>query len=380
MLYTTLVLPFLLPVPHAQLNTLAKAGGLKYFGTATDNPELTDTAYVAALSNTSDFGQITPGNSQKWDTIEPSNGTSSFTNGDAITALAQKNDQLVRCHNLVWYSQLPSWVSDGTWTNATLTAVLKTHITTEVTHYKGQCYAWDVVNEALNDDATFRADVFYNALGEDFIRIAFETAATADPVVKLYYHDYDIETAGAKASAALNIVKKLQAAGTKINGSFESFAGVEVALTELDIRMTLPSTTALLTQQSTDYENAVGACVAVANCVGVTYSWVPSTFSGQGAACLFDEDLERKPAYYGVMSALSGAKQPTVTGLVATATSSSSSAAKSATTVVLSPSGITTSYIALSTSAITSSTTFSTISPSASAVAVKTEDDDACEV
>jgi endo-1,4-beta-xylanase len=183
-------------------------------------------------------------------------------------------------------------VSGGTWTNATITAVLKAHITTEMTHYKGQCYAWDVVNEALNDDATFRTYVFYNALGEDYIRIAFETAAAADPNVKLYYNDYNIETTGVKATAALNIVKTLQASGTKIDGvgfqghfivgssplkaalvsNLETFTalGVEVALTELGIRMTLPSTTALLTQQSMDYEDAVGACVAVANCVGVT--------------------------------------------------------------------------------------------------------------
>jgi endo-1,4-beta-xylanase len=202
-------------------------------------------------------------------------------------------------HGVFLIFPYPPWmlivpVSSGTWTSETLTAVLTTHITTEVTHYKGQCYAWDVVNEALNDDtdATFRANVFYNTIGEDYIRIAFETAAAADPDAKLYYNDYSIESAGAKATAALNIVKSLKASGTKIDGvgfeshfivgstpstaaimsSMEAFIalGVEVAITELDIRMKLPSTTALLTQQSIDYQNAVSACIAVADCVGVT--------------------------------------------------------------------------------------------------------------
>lgn len=107
------------------MNTAAKAAGLKYFGSATDNPELSDTAYVAELSNTADFGQITPGNSQKvrkcqrlvrcdantaqWDATEPSQNTFSYTNGDTVVSLGQKNGQLLRCHNLVWYSQLPSW-------------------------------------------------------------------------------------------------------------------------------------------------------------------------------------------------------------------------------------------------------------------------------
>ncbi len=72
--------------------------------------------------------------------------------------------------------------------------------------------------------------------------------------------------------------------------------GIEVAITELDIRMTLPSTAALLAQQETDYNTVISSCMAVAGCVGVTiwdftdeYSWVPSTFSGQGAACPWDQ-------------------------------------------------------------------------------------------
>ncbi|RDB26088.1 Endo-1,4-beta-xylanase A [Hypsizygus marmoreus] len=74
--------------------------------------------------------------------------------------------------------------------------------------------------------------------------------------------------------------------------------GVEVAITELDIRMTLPATPALLAQQKKDYQTVIGACKAVAGCIGVTiwdytdkYSWVPSTFSGQGAALPWDANL-----------------------------------------------------------------------------------------
>jgi len=81
---------------------------LLYFGTATLNPT-DDAAYTAALSNISDFGQLTPGNAQKWDAIEPKPGTFTFTEGDATTALAAKNGQVMRCHNLVWHEQLPSW-------------------------------------------------------------------------------------------------------------------------------------------------------------------------------------------------------------------------------------------------------------------------------
>ncbi|KAJ5272925.1 hypothetical protein N7478_008050 [Penicillium angulare] len=335
----------------AGLDTAAVALGKLYFGTATDNPELTDTAYVTQLNNTDDFGQITPGNSQKWDATEPTQNTFTFTNGDVITNLAEANGQKLRCHNLVWYNQLPSWVTSGTWTNATLLAAMKNHITNVVTHYKGQCYAWDVVNEGLADDGTYRDNIFYQYIGEAYIPIAFATAAAADPNVKLYYNDYNIEYAGAKATSAQNIVKLIQSYGAKIDGvglqghfivgstpsqssqasNMATFAalGVEVAITELDIRMTLPSTDALLAQQKTDYAGTVAACAQTKACVGVTiwdwtdkYSWVPSTFSGQGAACPWDANLVKKPAYTGILTALGGTATSTSTASGSTTTTS----------------------------------------------------------
>jgi endo-1,4-beta-xylanase len=104
-----LPLALLSSTAFAQLNTLAKAKGLEYFGTATDNSELTDPAYKAILTNSSEFGQITPANSMKWDATESSQNTFTFTNGDVIANLTTTDDQKLRCHNLVWYEQLPSW-------------------------------------------------------------------------------------------------------------------------------------------------------------------------------------------------------------------------------------------------------------------------------
>ncbi|MCJ1255695.1 hypothetical protein MMC24_003512 [Lignoscripta atroalba] len=345
-----------LPV-HCQLNTLAKSKGLKYFGSATDNPELSDSPYITILSNTGEFGQITPANSMKWDAVEPSQGRFSYTRGDAIASLAAKNGQLLRCHTLVWHNQLPSWVTSGRWTNATLIAALKNHITNQVSHYEGKCYAWDVVNEgwkaqifhlileqkcaanlplsiiAFNEDGTYRTDVFYNIIGREYIPIAFQAAAAADPSAKLYYNDYNIETANGKSSAAQSLIKSLKARGIKVDGiglqshfvvgstpstsalksNMAAFTklGVEVAITELDIRMQTPSTTTRLTQQQADYKSVISACVGTSGCVGVTlwdytdkYSWVPSTFSGYGLACPWDSNLVKKPAYSGITAAL----------------------------------------------------------------------------
>ena len=146
--------------------------------------------------------------------------------------------------------------------------------------------------------------------------IALQAARAADPNAKLYINEYNIEYAGAKATSMMNLVKTLKSQGVPLDGIglqchfivgsvptglqsiLQQFValGVEVAITELDIRMTLPSTPALLAQQKTDYTTVISSCQAVDGCVGVTvwdwtdkYSWVPSTFSGQGAACPWDE-------------------------------------------------------------------------------------------
>lgn len=87
----------------------------RYFGSATDNGELDDSALVAILSDADEFGQVTPGNTQKWYYNEYTEGTFNYTKGDVITDFAQANNQILRCHNLVWYNQLPPWSKRDRW-------------------------------------------------------------------------------------------------------------------------------------------------------------------------------------------------------------------------------------------------------------------------
>ncbi|MGH3281377.1 MAG: endo-1,4-beta-xylanase, partial [Trebonia sp.] len=316
--------------PGTPLKTLAQAASGRYFGSDMTVNLLSQPTVTQLQAQ--QFDMVTPGNEMKWDTTEPSNGTFNFGPGDQIVSYAQANGERVRCHNLVWNSQLPSWVSNLP--SNQVQAAMETHITTEATHYKGDCYAWDVVNEPFNDDGSFRQDVFYNAMGSGYIADALRTAHAADPNAKLYLNDYNIEGENAKSDAMYSLAQSLLAQGVPLNGiGFEShfilgqvpsdmqanmqrFAnlGLDVAVTELDDRITLPATSADLQQQATDFANVVKACLAVSRCVGITQwavgdadSWVPSTFSGQGAATMFDQNYNPKPAFTAVQAALAGA-------------------------------------------------------------------------
>ncbi|KLU89794.1 endo-1,4-beta-xylanase [Magnaporthiopsis poae ATCC 64411] len=327
-------------VPNGRLHELATAAGKLYFGTAVDNPEIKDNTYKTILGNKFDFGQVTVGNTQKWQFTEPNQGKFDYRQADEIVNFAKSNgQQIVRCHTLVWHNQLPSWVESGNWNRDSLTRVINTHVSNVVGHYKGQCYAWDVVNEALEDNGNFRNSVFYRVLGTDYLPIAFKAAAAADANTKLYYNDYNIEQAGNKQQQALKIVDIIKRGGARIDGVglqghfivgqtgsrdqlaavLNSFVakGVDVAYTEVDVRhSSLPPNARALQQQADDYGNIVGACLAVKRCVGITvwgasdaHSWIPSVFPGQGAATLLDANNNPKPAYNKVRDVLGAAGQ-----------------------------------------------------------------------
>ncbi|MFB6835457.1 endo-1,4-beta-xylanase [Streptomyces sp. NPDC056361] len=315
------------------LRDLAAARGV-YLGTAVTSGRLTGGyADVAGAQ----FGSVTPGNEMKWGSVEPTRGTFDWTGADRVVAFAEAHGQRVRGHTLVWHSQLPSWVTDGTWTADRLRTLMTDHVTAEASRYKGRVDHWDVVNEPLNDDGTLRRSVFGATLGESYIADAFRAARAADPAAKLYLNDYSTDAVGAKSDGMYALVKRLLAQGVPIDGvgfqahlvlgrvpdsletNLRRFAdlGVDVAITELDIRMTLPATDAQLDRQKADYAAVVRSCLAVTRCAGVTVwgftdsdSWIPDFFPGQGAATPYDENLAPKPAYAGIAGALAPVTPP----------------------------------------------------------------------
>lgn len=311
------------------MHTAADAQG-RYFGTFCDPASTywTDAGFMALVDNEADVGQLTVSNSLKWDSTERSQNSFTYTNPDKLVAYAQEHGYLVRGHTLVWHNQLPSWVSSVA--QSSVASVIENHISNVAGRYAGQLYAWDVVNEPFNEDGSWRTDPFYNALGDSYVTIALNAARAADPTAKLYINEYNVETPGRKSSALVALAKSLVSAGAPLHGigfqchfvlgqspstatlvsQFEQYTslGLEVAITELDIRIQQPASSASLAQQQTEYQNVVAACKAVDLCVGVTaagmsdkYTWVPGTFPGYGSPLMFDESFNKKPAYTGVV-------------------------------------------------------------------------------
>ncbi len=97
--------------------------------------------------------------------------------------------------------------------------------------------------------------------------------------------------------------------------NFARFAalGLTIEVTELDDRIPLPTTSASLAQQATDFGNIFSVCLQTPACNAVELSntfdaetWVLTTFPGFGSPGILDETFQRKPSFSAVSKALGG--------------------------------------------------------------------------
>jgi len=303
----------------------------RFVGTAVSDGRLGDGTYANIAK--SEFSSVTAENAMKWGSVEPNRGQFNWAAADRLVSFAQANGQKVYGHTLVWHSQMPNWLANGSFSNAELRTIMTGHVTTQVARYKGKVQRWDVVNEAFNENGTLRTSKFYNQLGQSYIADAFRAARAADPSAKLFINDYNTEGTNAKSDGLYNLVKSLKSQGVPIDGvgfqshlivgqvpstmkaNLQRFAdlGVEVVISELDIRMATPADATKLQQQANDYKAVARTCLAIARCTGITVwgfgdrdSWVPGTFPGQGAANLYDTNYQPKPAYNAFRDGLAG--------------------------------------------------------------------------
>lgn len=318
--------------PDATLADLAAQRGHRTIGTAVEGHQLDRPADAALIAR--EFSVVTPENAMKWGPVHPERTRYDFAAADRIVEFARAHGQAVRGHTLVWHQQNPAWLVDGSFTRDELVGILRDHIHTVVGRYRGEVAHWDVVNEAVDDQGRMRDNLWLRGIGPEYVELAFRFAHEADPSARLFYNDYLIERAGPKADAVDRLVTGLLERGVPIEGvgfqmhvftpglmpsagdlaaQFRRYAdrGLDVAVTELDVALLLPSSPQALVDQAAAYGRAASACLSVARCKtfvmwGYTDgdSWIPTTFPGFGDALVFDADLRPKPAYESLCAVL----------------------------------------------------------------------------
>ncbi len=284
-----------------------------------------------------EFSMLTPENGMKPQFIHPQKDVYVFTEMDMLVDIAQKNNMLVHGHALVYAKSNPVWMTKAQ--KEERQKIMLDHIATVVGHFKGKVAEWDVVNEALsnkkapyhNSQHGLENNLWYEAMGEQYIDRAFQAAHTADPSAKLYLNDYGLERDGERWDALIGLVKRLKARGVPIDGvGFESHVysdgdymdaavltahmrtlanlGLKVRISEIDV------TGDDAKEQIHQYVLALDACLRAPNCTsystwGVTDLYGSTTRSDRyplvyGTSLLFDKDLKAKPAYAALQGRL----------------------------------------------------------------------------
>lgn len=207
------------------------------------------------------FNTITPENVMKAGPINPEDGIYNFAPADALIAFGRNNDLFIVGHTLIWHNQTPDWFfksSDGqNHPPSVLKERLRTHIEAVAGRYAGQVDAWDVVNEVIDNDGSYRPTKWVNGIGDgdELVKLSFKYAEQYAPNTELYYNDFNAWRP-AKRDGIARMVRMLQQEDIRIDGigiqghwglnfpkneyieaAIDTFAalGVKVMITELDV-------------------------------------------------------------------------------------------------------------------------------------------------
>jgi len=207
------------------------------------------------------FNTITIENDMKAEEINPEPGVYDFAAADAFVEFGEKHDMYIVGHTLVWHNQTPAWffLDDHGKPNTPEAQVerMRQHIEVVAGRYAGRVHAWDVVNEVIDNDGSYRPTTWVNSVGsgDDLVKYAFKFAEKYAPGTQLYYNDFNAWRP-AKRDGIMRLVRVLQEEGIRIDGvgiqghwglnypkneyiiaAIDSFStlGVKVMITEMDI-------------------------------------------------------------------------------------------------------------------------------------------------
>eukprot|EP00039_Didymoeca_costata_P007078 m.96127 g.96127 ORF g.96127 m.96127 type:complete len:381 (+) comp13530_c0_seq5:34-1176(+) len=325
--------------PDDTLRELGKARGI-FIGAAANHGFLLNTSdplYQSTLRQ--QYSLYTAENSCKFSPTEPKLNNYSFGDCYYIKHVCDTNNCTFRGHNLCWGVYNPSWLDNGKFSPSQLVSVLQNHITNVMTHYKGlDLIGWDVVNEAVSDHGpgTFKNVTPWYPAVPNYVDLAFQAARAVDPNVKLFYNDYGAEGMSPKSDKVYNMVKSMKSRNIPIDGvglqfhisidnhpSFEDIEtnmkrlgalGLDVHITELDVRCTNPCTSDKLNIQAQIYGGLLEVCLRVPACKnfetwGFTdkHTWIWSFQNPNHYNLMplpFDINYGKKPAYFEMIQVL----------------------------------------------------------------------------
>lgn len=166
------------------------------------------------------FNAIVAENCMKMEEVHPEEGKYTFDQADQFVKFGEDNGLTITGHCLIWHSQCPEWFFQDENGKEVSPEVLKQrmkdHIYTVAKRYKGKLKGWDVVNEAIIEDGSYRKSKFYQILGEEFIPLAFQYAHEADPDAELYYNDYGMDNEG-RRNGVVKLIRSLKEKGLRID-------------------------------------------------------------------------------------------------------------------------------------------------------------------
>jgi endo-1,4-beta-xylanase len=279
-----------------------------------------------------EFNSVTAENCMKFATIHPGKDVYNWKDADYLVKFASNAKLRIHGHTLVWHKSLPSWIKTFKGNKAEWEELLKSHIQTIVHRYKGTITGWDVVNEAINDDGTYRSSIWFDNLGEEYIAKSFIYAHEADPQAKLFYNDYGYEYSSVKRVAILKMIQQLKDKGIPIDGiglqmhtnSYQSIKNLNVAInsssnlnllihvSELDVAVNTSNNPNLLyTPQLRNKQGEVYVAIFKAYLslpkiqqYGITFwnltdsdSWISKTKNRPDWPLLFDKNYKKKSIY-----------------------------------------------------------------------------------
>jgi endo-1,4-beta-xylanase len=212
------------------LRAHAEARGLMYGAAVV--PQLLDVDGLASGSTNDGYTLLVKNqanilvaeNAMKWGALRPSPGVFDFTQADKLMRFAALCRQKVRGHNLCWHEGNPGWLKT-TANKENARQLLTEHIATVAGHFRGQLHSWDVVNEAINPKDGLpdgmRKTLWYELIGQEYLELAYRTAAAVDPSAKLTYNEYGIELDTpedtAKREHVLALLRRFKAQGVPIH-------------------------------------------------------------------------------------------------------------------------------------------------------------------